>query len=138
MTDIVSAGALFKCTTTNRYFFLLRGTKSSYPSRFGLVGGKVHVGEKILEGLQREIIEEIGFLPKISKWINFNCFTSIDKRFSYHSILILTPTEFIPNLNGESDGYAWVNIDNPPRPLHPRLKEVLSSSILIDSIKKFH
>lgn len=138
MSELVAAGALFKCTSTNRFFFLLRSTTSSYPSRFGLVGGKVHVGEHIMEGLQREIIEEIGFLPKITKWQNFNCFKSLDKKFTYHSILILTPMEFIPNINGESDGYAWVSIDNPPRPLHPRLKEVLESSVLRDSIKDFH
>lgn len=134
---LISAGALFKCTSTNRYLFLLRSSKTSYPSRWGLVGGKIHVGENIMEGLEREIVEEIGYLPRVDKWVNFNCFTSMDKKFQYHSILILCDKEFIPNLNNENDGYAWVKLDNPPKPLHPRLKEVLSSNILIDSIKNF-
>ena len=133
---IISAGALFKCTKTNKYFFLLRSKTSSYPSRWGLVGGKVHHDEQILEGLTREIVEEIGFLPEIEKWVAFNCFTSADKKFCYHSILILTPDEFIPKLNHENDGYAWVCLDNPPKPLHPRLKEVMTSQVLVDSIKK--
>lgn len=134
---IISAGALFKCTKTDRYFFLLRSSNSSYPSRWGLVGGKVHHNELILEGLTREISEEIGFVPQIDKWVAFNCFTSMDKKFCYHSILLLTPDEFIPQLNHENDGYAWVKIDNPPKPLHPRLKEVITSKVLIDSIKNF-
>jgi 8-oxo-dGTP pyrophosphatase MutT (NUDIX family) len=134
---IISAGALFKCTSTNRYLFMLRSSTSSYPSRWSLLGGKVHHDERILEGLQREIVEEIGFLPKIQKWIAFNCFTSMDKKFQYHSVLMLTPKEFIPKLNSENDGYAWVNIENPPKPLHPRLREVLTSEVLINSIKNF-
>lgn len=134
---IISAGALFKCLSTNRYFFLLRSSTSSYPSRWSLCGGKIFKDEQIMDGLKRELIEELGYLPTISNWINFNWFRSIDKKFEYHSILITTPHEFIPNLNGENDGYAWVDLDNPPKPLHPRLREVLTSNILIDCIKKF-
>ena len=134
---IISAGALFKAEDTNRYLFMLRSSKSSYPSRWSLVGGKVHYDEEILEGLTREITEELGFLPEITKWCPFNCFISMDKKFQYHSVLMLTPDEFIPNLNSENDGYAWVNIENPPKPLHPRLREVLTSEVLIKSIKDF-
>lgn len=134
---IISAGALFKSEESNRYLFVLRSSKTSYPSRWSLVGGKVHYDEEILEGLQREIIEELGFLPEITKWCPFNCFISMDKKFQYHSCLLLTPKEFIPKLNSENDGYAWVDIDNPPKPLHPRLREVLTSNVLIESIKNF-
>ena len=116
---------------------MLRSSTSSYPNRWSLLGGKMHHNERILDGLQREIVEEIGFLPTIKKWVAFNCFTSMDKKFQYHSILMITPKEFIPKLNRENDGYAWVNLDNPPKPLHPRLKEVLTSQVLIDSIRNF-
>ena len=134
---LVAAGALFKAIDTGRYLFVLRSQKSSYPGRFGLVGGKCHINEDILKGLTRECVEELGFMPEVKKWISFNQFTSQDNKFTYHSVLILTPSEFIPNLNKENDGYAWVSIDNPPKPLHPRLREVLSSSVLRDCIKKF-
>lgn len=132
---IISSGALFKCEKTNRCLFVLRSSQSSYPSRWSLVGGKIHTNEKIIDGLIREIKEEFGFLPNITKWAPFNCFTSIDKKFQYHSVLLLTPDEFIPNLNNENDGFCWCTIDNPPKPLHPRLREVLTSNILIESIK---
>lgn len=137
MTKLVSAGALFKSSKTNRCFFVLRSQTSTYPGRFSLVGGKIHMNEPTLEGLTREIVEEIGFMPKVDKWTTFNKYVSSDGRFTYHSLLVITPTEFIPHLNKENDGYAWVKITNPPKPLHPRLKEVLSSDILLDCIKRF-
>ena len=88
---IISAGALFKAEDTERFFFLLRSSQTSYPSNWSLCGGKIHNDEHILEGLTREIKEEIGFVPKITKWCPFNCFTSMDKKFQYHSCLLLTP-----------------------------------------------
>lgn len=138
MSKLIAAGALFKAMDTNRYLFVLRSQKSSYPGRFGLVGGKVHVNEDLLQGLTRECVEELGFMPDVKKWIAFNKYESMDKKFVYHSVLVLTPTEFIPFLNKENDGFAWVNLTNPPRPLHPRLREVLSSSVLVDCIQRFH
>lgn len=138
MSKLIAAGALFKAMNTGRYLFVMRSQRSSYPGKFGLVGGKVHIRENLFEGLTRECVEELGFMPEVKKWIPFNKFESLDKRFIYHSILVLTPTEFIPCLNKENDGYCWVSLDNTPRPLHPRLKEVLSSSVLIDCIKQFN
>lgn len=134
---IISAGALFKAEDTGRYLFVLRSSKTSYPSRWSLVGGKVHYNEEILEGLTREIKEEIGFVPKITKWCPFNCFTSMDNKFQYHSCLLLTPKEFLPKLNNENDGFCWVYLDYTPKPLHPRLREVLTSDVLKNSIKNF-
>ena len=42
---------------------------------------EVRKKELKLHGAFREIEEEIGFLPKINKWVAFNCFTSMDKKF---------------------------------------------------------
>ena len=138
MVKLISAGALFKSLKTGRCFFVLRSQSSSYPGRFSLVGGKIHMNEPTLDGLTREIVEEIGFMPTVDKWVAFNKYVSNDGRFIYHSLLVTTPYEFIPNLNSENTGYAWVDIENPPKPLHPRLREVLSNNILLDCIKKFN
>ena len=75
---LIAAGALFKAVTTGRYLFVMRSPKSSYKGTFSLVGGKVHVGEDILNGLTREVVEELGFVPEITKWISFNKFPSLD------------------------------------------------------------
>lgn len=134
---IRAIGGLIRAEDTKRYLLVQRSFNSSYPLRWGLVGGKVHHDEKLLDGLSREITEELGFLPPIEKWVAFNCFTSIDKKFQYHSLLILTPKEFIPKLNKENDGYCWVNSIENVKPLHPRLREVITSQILSESIKNF-
>lgn len=138
MNKLIASGALFKAKDTNRYFFIQRSNKTSYSNRFGLVGGKCYDGENILDGLTREIIEEIGFMPKVISWSPFNKFISSDKHFAYTSVIIVTPKEFIPSLNSESSGYAWTTIDEPPKPLHPRLKEVFQNKVLIESLKNFN
>ena len=131
---IISAGALFKAKDTNRCLFVLRSSQTSYPSKWSLVGGKIHTNETIIDGLIREITEEFGYLPEITNWAPFNCFTSMDKKFQYHSCVLITPKEFIPKLNSENDGFCWTSLINPPKPLHPRLREVLTSNVLVESI----
>ena len=36
----------------------------------------------------------------------------------YYSFVAVVDEEFIPTLNNESAGYAWVNIGQWPKPLH--------------------
>ena len=36
----------------------------------------------------------------------------------YYSFVAVVEEEFIPTLNDESAGYAWVNIGQWPKPLH--------------------
>ena len=132
-----SAGALFKAADTNRVLFLLRAPQSSFGGKFAFPGGKIYPSETLTEGLQREIIEEIGFFPEILESAPLNYFLSDDNNFKYVSVIIKTPREFIPNLNKEHSGYAWVNIDNPIYPLHIRIKEMLNQELIKESIKKF-
>lgn len=132
-----SAGALFKAQDTNRCLFLMRAKSSSFGGKLGFVGGKIYPSEKLTEGLQREIIEEIGFLPEIISSVPLNDFLSEDNNFKYVSVLIKTSREFIPNLNKEHTGYAWVDIDNLLYQLHLRVKELLSDELIRESIKKF-
>ena len=106
------------CTGTNRYLFLLRND-SRYSGTWGLVGGKVEFGESILEGLVREIKEELGGEIKGAKIISIEKFTSNNKKFAYHTFLIKVDEEFIPSLNSEHKGYCWVKLEDYPKPLHP-------------------
>lgn len=132
----IGVGSLFKSRETNRYLFIMRTTKS-YNGQFGLVGGKVQKGESIQEGLCREIFEEIGFIPEIEKMVRFSEFISDDKQFWYYSALIVVEKEFIPILNSESNGYAWVKLSNLPRPMHPRVKELFNNEYVVESIERF-
>jgi 8-oxo-dGTP pyrophosphatase MutT (NUDIX family) len=129
MSEILCSGAIFFSKSTKRMLFLRRknGSKSNH---WGIVGGKAEQNESAWEGLQREISEEIGQLPKIEKTIPLETFVSKDSRFSFHTFLILIEKEFIPVLNNEHDSYAWCAYGSWPKPLHVGLRNSLSNSTI--------
>jgi hypothetical protein len=43
--------------------------------------------------------------------------------------------EFIPKLNNEHDGYAWVSFSKWPKPLHYGLKNTLSKKINLSKLE---
>jgi hypothetical protein len=43
----------------------------------------------------------------------------------YYSFVAVVPSEFIPTLNKESSGYAWVDIGKWPKPLHDGARSTL-------------
>lgn len=111
-------GALIYCSSTHRYLFLLR-TNGKFNNTWGLVGGKVERNESIVDGLKREIQEELGGEIKDAKIIPIEQFTSDNGKFIYHTFLIKVEEEFVPLLNDEHKGYCWVKLDDYPKPLHP-------------------
>jgi 8-oxo-dGTP pyrophosphatase MutT (NUDIX family) len=119
------SGALIYSLKTERFLFLLRnGNKNDW----GLVGGGVEDGETSWEGLQREIREEIGE-REIIKTLPLETFVSNDGGFNYHTYMCLIEEEFVPILNDEHVGYAWVDWDKWPKPLHRGLRNTLQSRI---------
>lgn len=117
---IRAAGALFFSAASQRYLFLLRdGDK--YHDTWGIVGGKVETDESVIDCLNREMEEEIGFNPNIIKTIPIDLFISDDQRFEYHTFVCVVKEEFIPELNEEHKGYCWTTLDGLPKPLHPGL-----------------
>ena len=59
MSEITASGCLFYAKSTKRFLFLNRQQKQK--GTWGMVGGSTHDTETPWQGLQREIIEEIGF-----------------------------------------------------------------------------
>jgi 8-oxo-dGTP pyrophosphatase MutT (NUDIX family) len=126
MKKIVCSGALFYTLDTNR-FLLLHRTQSRHRDVWGLVGGTNEETETPWEGLCREIAEELGSVPDIKKTIPLETFVSNDDHFSFHTYLCVIDQEFIPKLNHEHDGYAWVSFGKWPKPLHQGLANTLKS-----------
>ena len=91
--------------------------------------------ESPYECIQRELTEEIGFVPELQKLNPIDVYQSKDKNFYYYSFVYVVEEEFSPVLNGESAGYAWVDIDNYPKPLHQGAKFVLQNPDMISKIK---
>lgn len=128
MNKIICSGSLFYSLDTQR-FLLLHRTKSKQNNVWGLVGGKNEGEETPWEGLRREISEEIGFFPEIKKTIPLETFVSNDDHFNFHTYLCVVKEEFIPQLNSEHDGYAWVSFGKWPKPLHQGLANTLKSKV---------
>jgi len=135
MSDIIiCSGALFYTLDTNRFLFLHRA-QGKRKDLWGLVGGTNEGAETPWEGLQREIEEEIGFVPVIKKTLPLESFVSPDSRFHFHTYLCVTDSEFIPQLNIEHNGYAWCSFTKWPKPLHHGLRNTLQSKVNLTKLE---
>ena len=117
---VKAVGVWFRSSSTGRYLYLLRNDPK-HPGAWGLPGGKVEDGETLLGGMERECIEELGSFPTYKKLIPLEKFTGSDGVFEYHTWVCIVDHEFVPVLNHEHIGYAWVESGSWPRPLHPGL-----------------
>jgi 8-oxo-dGTP pyrophosphatase MutT (NUDIX family) len=127
ITDIHCAGALFLARSTQRFLFLHRAYGRT-AGTWGLAGGKLEPTDHTpYAALEREITEEIGFLPEIKKTVPIEWYASRDEQFYYNTYVLIVEDEFIPRLNDEHTGYAWVGYDHWPKPLHQGVKTTLSS-----------
>ena len=127
--QIVCSGALFYAKSTRRFLLLQKAT-GKHRGTWGLVGGTNIEGETAWQGLQREISEEVGDIPVIIKTIPLETFVSNDSVFNFHTYLCVIDNEFIPILSQEHTGYAWVNVDYAPKPLHQGLRNSFSNKTI--------
>lgn len=79
-------------------------------------------GEQPQPALMRELEEEMGAVPEIERVYPFDVYQSRDKHFKYYSFVCIVEEEFIPELNKESAGYAWVDLGQWPKPMHQGAK----------------
>ena len=131
---IVCSGALFYAKSTRR-ILLLQKAQGKHAGTWGLVGGTNLVDENPWQGLQREIKEEIGNLPKILKTIPLETFVSNDKVFNFHTYLCVIENEFIPILSDEHIAWGWSTIDYPPKPLHQGLRNSFNSKTIRNKLQ---
>ena len=132
---VESCGALIYARSTHRYLFLLRNS-SSYKSSWGLVGGKLEPGERVVDALRREIKEEIDFdLSDEQKIVPIEKFTSANDKFCYHTFIIQVEDEFLPVLNHEHRGYCWVHLEDYPKPLHPGVWRTFKFESIVSKIR---
>jgi 8-oxo-dGTP pyrophosphatase MutT (NUDIX family) len=131
---IVCSGALFYAKSTKR-FLLLQKAQGKHQGTWGLVGGTNLIGENPWQGLQREVLEEVGCTPAVVKTIPLETFVSNDTVFNFHTYLCVIEDEFIPILSEEHCGWAWSNIDHAPKPLHQGLRNSFSNKIIRTKIQ---
>lgn len=125
-----SAGVFFYSKNTKRFLFLLRNDVKN-PS-WSIPGGKLEKNETLKEGLERECQEELGYWPIDPKLVPIQKF--INNTFTYHTFFCAIDDEFIPILNDEHNGYAWVAVDSYPKPLHPGLFSTVNFDVVKDKL----
>lgn len=114
----IAAGVVFLAKDTGRCLLQLRNSDKRHKNTWGFWGGLMERGETPYECIQRELEEEIGFVPELKKLNPIDVYQSKDRNFYYYSFVAVVEKEFIPQLNDESAGYAWVDIGRWPQPLH--------------------
>lgn len=127
-TDVTAAGVIFLALDTGRCLLQLRNSDKRFRHTWGFFGGMLEQNETPFEALQRELKEEIGFMPELAKLNPLDIYQSRDNRFRYYSFVAVVDQEFSPSLNSESAGYAWVNIGNWPQPLHQGARVTLNKN----------
>jgi ADP-ribose pyrophosphatase YjhB (NUDIX family) len=128
--EINSVGVFFYSKNTKRFLYLLRNDNKN--NCWALPGGKLEYNETLLDGLKRECIEEINFWIDDLKLIPIQKFVNND--FTYNTFFCEISDEFMPKLNDEHLGYAWVTLENYPKPLHPGLFNLINFDIVREKI----
>lgn len=135
-----SAGIIIIARDTNN-FLLLHRVKE--PPTWSALAGKMEDGESPLETIKREIKEEIGVDASMISNIKILGKTNNSESGRDHYIMIgYVDHEFnIPKLEtDENDNYGWFNLEDLPKPLHPRwsdTRELLEPILnLRESFKK--
>ena len=132
---IVCSGGLFLSKDTKRFLFLLR-TQGKTAGTWGFVGGKKEpIDQTPYDTLTREISEEVGSVPNITKMIPLEQYTSNDQHFKYNTYIILVEKEFIPTLNNEHSAYAWCDYNSYPKPLHQGVRSSLNNKSIKGKIE---
>lgn len=125
-----SAGVFFFSKSTSRYLYLLRNDKNP---TWSIPGGKIESDETLLQGIERECKEEMGIFDQKWKLVPIQKF--VNNTFTYHTFFCVIENEFIPVLNDEHCGYAWLDPNFYPKPLHPGLFSTINYEIVKEKIK---
>ena len=125
-----AAGVFFYSKDTNRYLYLLRADARS--PTWSIPGGGIDEDETLFDGINRECNEEMKFDVSELKLIPIQKF--VNNNFTYHTFFCEVEEEFIPELNDEHVGYAWVREGQYPKPLHPGLFSTVNINIVIEKL----
>ena len=123
-TNVKNAvGAYIVCKSTLRTLYNMRTPSKTYGYQWSIWGGMIEDGERPIDALYRELEEEMGFVPKIERIYPFDIYESKNKLFKYVTYVCVVDEEFIPVINLEAVGYAWIDLHVYPKPLHEGVRK---------------
>lgn len=129
------AGALILCPETKRFLLPLRSKLVDEGGTWGTWGGAIDGDENPIEAVAREFKEE----SKYKGDITFHPLYKFEHNtgFTYYNFLGVTPKEFNPIINWETERAEWRELHQFPSNLHFGLKSILSNSQAMKIIDKF-
>ncbi len=133
-SSVNAVGVWFYAVDTGRYLYLMRNDPK-HPGAWGLPGGKVHNNETLIQAIARECEEELGAMPDYVRLIPLEKFTTADQGFAYHTFFCSVSKEFVPVLNDEHFGWAWIDSGNWPKPMHPGLWSTVNFDAVQNKIR---
>jgi 8-oxo-dGTP pyrophosphatase MutT (NUDIX family) len=119
-TQPQSAGCFIVAADTGRWCLQKRSTTVTDPGVWSTWGGGREPDETLEQCVRRELAEESGYKGPVT--LRF-----VDSNHSYATFMAVVPHEFEPQINYECQDWCWCEPDQLPRPLHPGLKQLLSS-----------
>lgn len=119
----LAVGAFIISSKSSRVLFNMRTPSKSYGFQWSIWGGMIENEEKPIDALYRELSEEIGFVPDISRVYPFDIYESKNKMFKYITYVCVVNDEFIPEINNEAVGYAWLDYYVWPKPIHEGVRK---------------
>ena len=127
--SIDAVGVWFYSVPTHRYLYVMRADRR-HANHWALPGGKQQAGETLLQTINRECREELGSMPPSINMVPLERFSNDTNRFTYHTFFSAVPGEFVPRLNREHVGYAWIESGHWPRPMHPGLWATVNFDVI--------
>jgi len=118
-----AAGCIFYSLDTNRYLIAHRSNMVQEPGTWGTWGGAMDNDESPTQAVSREIYEETGYNGKVD--LKHIWTFQHSSGFKYHNYVAIVPNEFVPTMNWETQGYAWVSLNDLPKPIHSGLAKFL-------------
>ena len=121
----VSAGVMIKCTKTDKIFLALRSKGGRNGETWNLIAGGIEDSdESVLEGLKREITEELQIDPELIDYTFIR--KEEEKNQDFHYYEVFTKSEFIPTLDHENLDWGWYDKDKLPSPLYPNISKKIN------------
>lgn len=129
---IQAVGVIIYSIETNQWLFVQRADPKT-AGLWGIPGGKIKNNETFNEAITRECFEELGIIIDLSITIPIQKY--VNNSFSYHTFLVIIEKPFLPKLNNEHLGFAWMNYGYYPKPLHPGVFETITSDFVREKME---
>jgi len=123
-----AAGVLFVAPDGDVLLLLRSPNEENFASHWALPGGGADAGETPEQAARREVSEEIGNVP--CDGMTPLCERVTPKGMVFTTFICPVAEKFVPTLNEEHSGYAWVPVDKPLAPIHPAVADVLSGPFM--------